>query len=114
MEYAALRLQLNSPEQGRSRPIWPRGRAAGAWYMPHLRVTTDGEYLGVAFLDGPEILRPGEEGECEVVLLYDGVDYSLLQPGALFELLEGAKVIGGGEVLRRWSTDATWGDLASA
>lgn len=114
MNYARVRVRLFTPEQGRRTPIFPRGRIQGAWYMPHFRVGSGGEYLGVAFLDGPERLSPGEEAECEVVLMYEGVDYSPLTEGVTFEVLEGAAPIGHGTVLRRWSTATPWSGLASA
>ena len=114
MDYATVRLRLSMSEQGRQTPINPRGRAAQRWYMPHFRVGPSGEYLGVAFVDGPAALAPGEEGDCEVVLMYEGVDYTPLVEGAEFDVLEGRKVVARGSVLRRWRTDAPWAGLTSA
>ena len=81
------------------------GRGGPPYYMPHFRVGPSGEYLGVGFLEGPEWIQPGEEVEEVVALMYTdtGVDYSPLQPGVRFQVLEGATVVGEGTVLRRWT-----------
>jgi len=104
-DYLDVQLKLSTAGQGRSTPVWPRGRGS-ARYMPHLRVR-EGEYLGVAFVGGPEILEPGQSGECTLILLYRdlGVDYSDLQPGVEFEVLEGPKRVGLGRVLRRYQSE---------
>jgi hypothetical protein len=85
----------------RSHPIYPRnGR-----YLPHLRFSPDGEYLGVRFLDGPAVLARGESGRALLQLVYleTGVDYSALTPGTQFEVQEGPHTVARGHVLRRWT-----------
>lgn len=74
-------------------------------YMPHLRVGSSGEELGVAFMEGPSITYPGETARGTAALLY-GVDYSPLQPGAEFEVLEGRRCVGTGTVVHRWRSRA--------
>ena len=106
-EYITVRLHLfegNHPKCGGG------GRAL---YMPHVRVGTDGEYLGVAFVDGPEWIQPGSEVEQTLALMYTdtGVDYGPLQPGVRFEVLEGARAVADGVVLSRWSDTRDWRSL---
>ena len=90
-EYAEAWLtMLPATKGGRTPPIYPRGVVAGSHYMPHFRVGETGEYLGVAFVGGPEWLAPGEGATVTVALVYAGrVDYSQLVPGASFSVLEG-------------------------
>jgi translation elongation factor EF-Tu-like GTPase len=114
MEYARISIQLLASDMGRRTPFCPQGRKQKSFYMPHFRVGGVGEFLGVAFVDGPEQIAPGGSGECEVVLMYEGVDYSLLRPGASFDIVEGPKTIGSGVVLRRWKTEAAWNGVSSA
>jgi hypothetical protein len=83
----------------------------GAWYRPHFRVGATGEYLGVVFLIGPEQVLPDIEIEATVALIYD-VDYSPLQPGVGFEVLEGARRVATGRVTRRFEDDRDWHALA--
>jgi hypothetical protein len=87
-------------------------RARGSLsYRPHLRVGRQGEWLGVAFLDGSaEWGEPGAHTECLVVLAYTstGVDYSPLVPGAEFAVLEGHAIVGRGTVQRRLDDPADW------
>jgi len=63
-----------------------------------------GAYLGVAFIDGPEILEPGDVGTVTLALLYadSGVDYSSLQSGVEFEVLEGPHLVATGSILKRY------------
>ena len=101
IRFADVRVRLLSPGvRGRNTPTRMRGTRASS-YKPHFRVE-GGEWLGVAFLEGPEWVAPGEEADATVELLYDGVDYSALRPGTAFEVLEGAHVVAHGTVLRRW------------
>lgn len=69
-------------------------------YRPHLRVGQD-DYLGVVLLNGPlGGVMPGTAANAEAVLVYQSsVDYSPLIPGVVFEVLEGAKIVGTGKVL---------------
>ena len=80
---------------GRTNPVILNGGA----YRPHLKVG-DGEYLGVAFVDGsPEPVSPGESTIANVVLVYEpDVDYSALISGADFEVFEGNNNVANGKV----------------
>ena len=103
-EFLEVELQVLSTAQGgRKGPIYARP-SGGANYLPHFRVGPSGEYLGVAFVDGPDLVQPGEKAIATVALIYD-VDYGPLQPGTAFEVLEGLKRVATGSVLRRWRTD---------
>jgi translation elongation factor EF-Tu-like GTPase len=95
-------LQLRTKEAGgRGTPILPRS----GQYKPHVRVG-QGEYLGVRFVAGPEAMEPGDQGEVVFDLMYtDRVDYSALQEGVQFELLEGNRLVGVGTVLGRARVD---------
>ena len=104
VEYAEVHVRMVPAEESRRRtPVHLSGTLSHS-YKPHFRVGRDGEYLGVAFLQGPEQLAPGEEADATVVLLYPstGVDYSPLAPGVEFDVLEGPHVVARGTVLRRW------------
>jgi translation elongation factor EF-Tu-like GTPase len=69
-------------------------------YRPHFRVG-NGEYLGVAMLNGStDLVLPGSCACADAVLVYEpNVDYAALAPGAVFDVLEGAQVVGTGTVL---------------
>jgi hypothetical protein len=71
-------------------------------YRPHLRVVDDGkERLAVAFMDGPDDpIPPGGSTHATITGLYATAYYNELVEGARFEILEGARVIGYGEVVR--------------
>ena len=108
MRGAEVTLRFLPPSRG--------GRVAtpgfqGAWYRPHLRVGATGEYLGVVFLIGPEQVPPDTEIEATVALIYD-VDYSPLQPGIEFEVLEGPRLVATGRVNRRFEDDRDWHTFA--
>jgi len=83
-----------TPEQGgRSRPV-----VLVDPYRPHLRAHGDETYLGVQFpTEGGRTMTAGEPLSFRVRLLYD-LDYSRLQPGVAFDVLEGAKIVGTGVV----------------
>ena len=72
-------------------------------YRPHFRVLRTDDYLGVEFIDGPnEPVKPGSSTRSTVRFLYEPeVSYAELKEGASFEILEGPKVVGSGEVIRR-------------
>lgn len=82
-------------------------------YRPHL-VVGSGEYLGICFLHSnkPEA-HPDDTVIATVALVYPDVDYSALVPGATFDVMEGAKAVATGTVLRleqgndQGSTDGT-------
>jgi hypothetical protein len=81
-------------------------------YRPHLVVgdasdrtpTASGcavgnAYLGVEFRGGSGEIAPGQTAEMELALLYDGVNYGALVPGATFTVREGPTVVGFGIVI---------------
>ncbi len=107
-DYVDTRLRMRSTSEGRASPIWPQP-SEGRQYRPHLRVG-NGEYLGVAFVSGPAILQPGDEGDVTLALIYaeTGVDYSGLQPGATFVVVEGPNTVASGSVIRRYQSDRDW------
>ena len=73
-------------------------------YRPHLRVIGGSfEMLGVAFMDGPDDpILPGGSTHATIKSLYEpNVSYEELIEGARFEILEGSRVVGYGEVLRK-------------
>ena len=86
---------------GRPHPLDLSNNSPGQ-YRPHLRVI-DGslEMLGVAFMDGPDDpIPPGGRANARIKSLYN-LSYEELVEGARFEILEGATVVGYGEVIRR-------------
>jgi translation elongation factor EF-Tu-like GTPase len=75
-----------------------------AHYRPHFRVCDgDGEYLGVEFIDGPDDpVVPGGSTYATVRFIYEPeVCYDALVVGAQFEVMEGSRVVGTGQVTRR-------------
>ena len=95
MKSLPARIALATTEAGgRQGPINLR-----SGYQPHLRVR-DGDLLGVEFHLGVERwLNPGESADVELKLLYD-VDYSALEPGVSFAILEGpVHEVGNGTIL---------------
>ncbi len=92
---------LPKSEGGRSYPPLPPWSVNGyGGYMPHLVVEGGTEYLGVRFVDGPQPVF-GEPAVFELVLMYPGVDYSPLVPGAVVTVREGGSVVARGRVLQR-------------
>ena len=88
---------------GRRTPICLRAGAPGP-YRPHFRVCdSDGEMLGVEFVDGPDDpVLPGGSTYATVRFLYEPeVCYDALVVGAQFEVLEGSRVVAGGQITRR-------------
>ena len=109
-EYAEVLSWLPTRESGRTIPAHVRSDGSGM-YRPHFRVGPKGELLGVAFLDGdPPLAAPGSEGVALVEFIYldTGVDYTPLQAGVAFDVLEGLRVIARGTVRRRWQSDDDW------
>ena len=72
-------------------------------YRPHLRIGQSAKLLGVEFVDGPEgAVSPGECTYATVRLAYDThVSSNVLKVGTEFEIVEGAQVVGRGQVTRR-------------
>jgi hypothetical protein len=107
---------LATSEGGRTSPLaldHPTTR-----YRPHLVVgdplqsqasrnsdgSLGGDYLGVEFRRTDFQLSPGDSANVSLELMYPGVDYGRLVPGATFTIREGPKIVGFGTVLER--TDA--------
>jgi translation elongation factor EF-Tu-like GTPase len=68
-------------------------------YRPHFLVEP-GQLLGVVFVQANvPVAPPGEAAVATVALLYEGVDYSALVPGAVFDVVEGSQVVATGRVL---------------
>jgi hypothetical protein len=110
---------LSSDEGGRTTPLLPvayRGQ-----YRPHIVLQSretrqakielrDGmrqvvdEYLGVAFWSGPDPIPVSQPFTATLFLMYpEHPAYGPVVPGAEFTLREGAKIIGHGTVLKRWT-----------
>ena len=107
-EYADVKIEWVAADKGgRQLPVVLQTHE-GRGYRPHFRVGTSGEYLGVQFTSGdPPTGQPGCEGLATVELLYAplGVDYSLLIPGARFDVVEGRRVVAYGEIIRRYRSE---------
>ncbi|WP_082076899.1 GNAT family N-acetyltransferase [Microbacterium azadirachtae] len=86
---------MRSPQEGgRRAPAFLDGR-----FRPHVRVSGDDEYLGVIFLGATEgKLHPGEPAPIILQLIYDVDNYSKLEPGTEFDVLEGLRIVGRGVV----------------
>lgn len=67
-------------------------------YRPHFVASGDTEMLGVEFLESG-LAKFNEFGEAVVKLLYNKVDYSKLEKGVTFNIVEGPRVVGEGSVL---------------
>ena len=67
-------------------------------YRPHLKISGDDEYLGVVFVDSEDVIY-GKEILAVIKTIYEGVGYHKLKVGAKFEILEGANIVGVGEVI---------------
>lgn len=112
---------LSSDEGGRATPLLPvayRGQ-----YRPHIVLQSretrqakielrDGmrhvvdEYLGVALWSGPDPIPISRPFTATLFWMYpEHPAYGPVVPGAEFTLREGAKIVGHGRVLKRW-TDA--------
>ncbi len=73
-------------------------------YRPHFRVQgAHGELLGVEFVDGPDKpILPGESTYATVRFVFEpGVSYDALAVDAVFDILEGSRIVGWGRVTRR-------------
>lgn len=91
---------LNAQSGGRTNPVIGQS----CKYRPHIRVGGDGNYLGVCFISGPDLIPLGVESDVTLVLVYfPEVDYSALMPGTRFQILEGAQIVGNGFVIGRGS-----------
>ena len=71
----------------------------GTVYRPHFVIENTNEYLGIQF-ENLEKRKFNEYILCDIILLYEGVDYSKLKKGASFEIKEGPYTVGKGFVIR--------------
>ena len=67
-------------------------------YMPHFRVA-EGERLGVRFVSVGDKSSDGSLRATVSLMYLPQVDYEALVPGALFNVVEGSRVVGHGRVL---------------
>ncbi|WP_409274561.1 hypothetical protein V1499_05885 [Neobacillus sp. SCS-31] len=76
-------------------------------YRPHFRIKGETEYLGIMFKSGPEgLVKPNEKINAQVWLnYYPGISYEKLMNGAEFEIMEGARIVGTGNVIGSMSFD---------
>lgn len=89
------------PESGgRSRPPALPG------YRPHFVVDGTIDYLGVVFTEADAAPEFGKAVRAKAECVYDGVDYSRLLPGTRFNVVEGARVVAHGVVLRLVSRES--------
>lgn len=102
MKMLTVEVVFRRAEEG-GRSYTPKRLLESRLYRPHLTVVspdmaTPEDYLGVCFWQQEGDLEPGRECVAKVVLMYDGVDYSKLQAGACFYIVEGKRIVGTGHV----------------
>ena len=66
-------------------------------YYPHFVIKGTEEYLGINFIDGEDVIFDKQIG-ANVLQVYETVDYSALQAGAEFLIMEGGNAVGEGIV----------------
>ncbi|MDO4230313.1 MAG: hypothetical protein Q4C98_10895 [Capnocytophaga sp.] len=66
-------------------------------YRPHFMVKGESEYLGVQFIDGEDVIFD-KPIKCNALPMYSKVDYSALQKGVSFFIMEGANIVGEGVI----------------
>lgn len=66
-------------------------------YYPHIVIKGTAEYLGINFIDSEDVIFDKQIG-ANVLPVYETVDYSALQAGAEFLIMEGGNVVGEGIV----------------
>ena len=66
-------------------------------YYPHFVIKGTEEYLSINFIDGEDVIFDKEIG-ANALPLYETVDYSALQAGTEFFIMEGGNVVGEGIV----------------
>jgi translation elongation factor Tu len=66
-------------------------------YYPHFVIKGTEKYLGINFIDGEDVIFDKEIG-ANTLLLYETVDYSALQAGTEFFIMEGGNIVGEGIV----------------
>ena len=66
-------------------------------YYPHFVIKGTGEYLGINFIDGEDVIFDKQIG-ANALPENEAVDYSILQKGTEFLIMEGGNVVGEGIV----------------
>ena len=66
-------------------------------YCPHFVIKGSNQLLGVNFIDGEDVIFDKEIG-ANVLPLYETVDYSALQGGTEFLIMEGSNIVGEGVI----------------
>lgn len=66
-------------------------------YCPHLVIKGSEQLLGVKFIDGEDVIFDKQIG-ANALPLYETVDYSALQAGTEFFIMEGGYIVGEGIV----------------
>ena len=61
-------------------------------YCPHFVIRGSNQLLGVNFIDGEDVIFDKEIG-ANVLPLYETVDYSALQGGTEFLIMEGSNIV---------------------
>ncbi|MDP9126644.1 MAG: hypothetical protein M3N08_00080 [Pseudomonadota bacterium] len=103
------------PEEGGRLKPFTGGVLNGNLYRPHLvvddpllrKAAVNGDkvpetYLGVAFFRGPHRVKAGEPITAVLDLIYyPQISYDALQPGSLFTLREGPRIVAYGTILSR-------------
>ena len=66
-------------------------------YYPHIVIKGTEEYLGINFIDGEDVIFD-KSIQANVLPVYENVDYSSLQEGTEFLIMEGSNIVGEGIV----------------
>lgn len=66
-------------------------------YYPHFVIKGTEEYLGINFIDGDDVIFDKQIG-ANALPVYETVDYSALQAGTEFLIMEGGNIVGEGIV----------------
>ena len=66
-------------------------------YYPHLVIKGTEEYLGINFIDGEDVIFD-KPIQANALPVYETVDYSALQVGTEFLIMEGGNIVGEGIV----------------
>ena len=66
-------------------------------YYPHFVIKGTEEYLGINFIDGEDVIFDKQIG-ANALPVYKTVDYSALQVGTEFLIMEGGNIVGEGIV----------------
>ena len=66
-------------------------------YYPHFVIKGTEEYLGINFIDGEDVIFD-KPIQANALPVYETVDYSAIQAGAEFLIMEGGNIVGEGIV----------------